>query len=71
MGFNMASLLIYSEQVPEAVRVTLEAARHGPPARRLELLESAAHILHYEAGVTCLDALELVDLSPDGGCNQM
>jgi hypothetical protein len=32
------------------------------------MLEQAARILHRESGVPCADALELVDLDPDGRC---
>jgi hypothetical protein len=62
MSFTMASLLVHSEHVPAAARDALRAAHDGPADRRLELLESAARILHTEAGVDCPDACELVDL---------
>jgi hypothetical protein len=64
MSFTMASLLLHSEQVPSAARDALRAARDGAPERKLELLESAAHILHRDVGVDCPDARELVDLRP-------
>jgi hypothetical protein len=62
--FSMASLLAHSDLVPAAARTALRAAADGPPDRRRHLLESAARILHREAGVTCADARELVDLAP-------
>jgi hypothetical protein len=67
MSFTMAYLLVHDEQVPMAARDALEAAHRGPPQDRLELLESAARILHREIGLECPDALELVDLQP-GDC---
>jgi hypothetical protein len=67
MSFAMASLLAHSEHVPPAAREALRAASNVDPEDRLELLESAARILHSEGGVECSDALELVDL-PDGDC---
>jgi hypothetical protein len=68
MSFAMASLLAHSEHVPTAAREALRAATTTVgPEDRLELLESAARILHVEAGVECSDAFELVDL-PDGDC---
>jgi hypothetical protein len=62
MGFTMASLLVYDDQVPDSVRAALRAAHEDPGSRRVELLESAARILHREVGVDCPDARELVDL---------
>ncbi len=68
MSFSMASILVHSEQVPPAAREALKAAQSGPrPERRVQLLESAARILHHEMGVGCSDARELVDLQP-GDC---
>jgi hypothetical protein len=65
MSFAMASLLAHSEHVPTAAREALRAASTVGPEDRLELLESAARILHREAGVECCDAFELVDLPAD------
>ena len=65
MSFAMASLLAHSEHVPTAAREALRAASNVGPEDRLELLESAARILHREAGVACSDAFELVDLPAD------
>jgi hypothetical protein len=62
MSLRMASLLVHSTSVPPEARDALRAARDGDPERKLELLESAARILHREAGVACGDARELVDL---------
>jgi hypothetical protein len=67
MSFAMASLLAHSEHVPTAAREALRAASNVGPEDRQDLLESAARILHREAGVECCDALELVDL-PDEDC---
>jgi len=68
--FTMASLLRHSENVPAAARDALVAAHDGvAPEQRLELLESAARILHFEAGVECSDARELVGLE-DGDCGE-
>jgi hypothetical protein len=69
MSFAMASLLAHSEHVPTEAREALRAASVVPPEDRVELLESAARILHSELGVECSDALELVDLPvEDCGC---
>jgi hypothetical protein len=68
MSFAMASLLIHSEHVPTAAREALRSAKVVPPERRLQLLTTAARILHVEVGVECSDALELVDL-PLGDCS--
>jgi hypothetical protein len=65
MSYTMASILVHSEHVPVAARDALRAARIGTPERRRELLESAARILHREAGVGCLDARELVGLQSE------
>lgn len=67
MSFRMASLLVHSDRVPVAAREALRAAQNGAREGRLELLESAARILHREIGVACTDARELVDLQP-GDC---
>jgi hypothetical protein len=67
MSFAMASLLIHSEHVPTAAREALRSANVLPPERRLQLLTTAARILHAEMGVACSDAFELVDL-PAGDC---
>jgi len=68
MGIAMASLLVHSEHVPPAAREALRAASTVGPEDRVELLESAARILHSEAGVECCDAFELVDL-PIADCD--
>jgi|HubBroStandDraft_4_1064222.scaffolds.fasta_scaffold12149_2 hypothetical protein len=69
MSFAMASLLAHSDSVPPSARVVIHAAHEGPVALRPGLLESAAQILHREAGIDCADARELVDLLP-GGCGE-
>ncbi len=66
MSFSMGSLLVHSEQVPVAARAAIRAAQEGARPNRLALLESAARILHLEAGVACADARELLDLQPGG-----
>jgi hypothetical protein len=68
MTFTMASVLIHSDAVPESARDALKEAEHSPPPARRRFLESAARILHDEAGVECSDARELVDLQP-GECS--
>lgn len=68
---TMASLLAHDESVPLAARTALLAAHTGPPEVRVGLLQSAARILHREAGVDCNDAHELVGLqyvSAECGC---
>ena len=65
--FAMASLLAHSEHVPTAAREALRAASAVPADDRIDLLTSAARIIHLEAGINCCDALELVDL-PDTDC---
>ena len=67
MSFAMASLLAHTDFVPAAARVAIKAAHDGPPSLRAGLLESAARILHREAGIECSDARELMDLLP-GDC---
>ena len=67
MSFAMASLLAHTDYVPAAARVVIKAAHAGPPSLRQGLLESAAQILHREAGIECSDARELMDLMP-GDC---
>jgi HJR/Mrr/RecB family endonuclease len=69
MGLAMASLLAHSEHVPTAAREALRAASTVGPEDRQELLESAARILHDEAGVECSDAFELVDLA-EADCDE-
>ena len=69
MSIAMASLLAHSEHVPAAAREALRTASTAAPEDRLELLESAARILHREVGVECSDALELVDL-PEADCDE-
>jgi hypothetical protein len=65
MSLTISSLLAHDERVPPAARDALKAAPSASPERRAELLESAARILHQEAGVDCSDARELVDLYPE------
>jgi hypothetical protein len=65
MSFSMASLLAHSQDVPPAARAAIRAAHGRSEEDRLELLECAAHILHQEAGVSCPEARELLDLRPE------
>jgi len=64
MGINVASLLLHNEAIPAAARAALDAAREAPPDSRVQLLESAARILHEDVGLPCADAREVVDLGP-------
>jgi len=64
MSFRMASLLVHNEHIPVAARNALRAAQESAREGRVELLESAARIIHREIGVACPDARELVDLHP-------
>jgi hypothetical protein len=68
MTMSMTSLLIHSEGVPTSARTALHAANSASPERRVELLRSAARILHDEVGVPCADVRELLDLPADHGC---
>lgn len=64
--FQISSLLLHSEDVPETAREALASALHGPADQRCENLIEAAFILHREVGLDCSDARELVGL--DDGC---
>jgi hypothetical protein len=66
MGFTMAPLLMHDEQAPASARALLRAASESTPARRAELLESAASVLR-ELGLDCSDARQLVDLDAGDG----
>jgi hypothetical protein len=68
MGFSLAALLIHSQMVPEAARDALRAATTAPAELRMQSLESAARVLHREAGIDCRDAREVVGLNGHGGC---
>ena len=68
MSLSMAPLLMHSAQVPESARAALRAAYDVPPELRRAGLESAARILHWEGGVGCSDARELVGLPEGGDC---
>jgi hypothetical protein len=68
MALSMAPLLIHSEAVPTVARDALRAAMQAPPEDRVELLESAARILHSATDLECGDVRELVGLSR-GGCH--
>ncbi|HEY5928190.1 MAG TPA: hypothetical protein VIV11_41165 [Kofleriaceae bacterium] len=65
---NMAELLIHSDDVPQAARVALASAVSGPDSHRTNKLVEAARILHFDGGLDCADACELVGLGDDCGC---
>jgi hypothetical protein len=69
MSLSMAPLLMHSEQVPAGARDAIRAAYEAAPEDRSAGLESAARILHREAGVECSDARELVGLPVRGDCD--
>jgi hypothetical protein len=62
MSFSVAPLLLDSDSVPPGARRALRDAYDGPPAERVAHLEAAARVLHFELGLDCTDALELVGL---------
>jgi len=70
MSFPVAPLLLHTDQVPATARQALRAAYDAPLEQRTPYLESAARILHRdgELDLDCLDARELVGLSPEGSC---
>lgn len=59
---QISNLLLHSEDVPPQARAALASAMQAPPRQRCENLFEAATILHYEAGLDCDDARELVGL---------
>jgi hypothetical protein len=65
---QMSSLLLHSDDVPVTARTALATALHGPAEQRAEQLLTAASILHREVGLDCTDALELVGLEDECGC---
>jgi len=70
MSFSVATLLLYSAEVPPTARRALRAAHDAAVEERAPHLEAAARILNRDLrlGLDCRDARELVGLSPDGGC---
>ena len=59
---RMAELLIHSEDVPLAARIALTSALSKASDERLDGLREAARILHFDTGLPCADACELVGL---------
>jgi hypothetical protein len=59
---QIAKLLIHSEDVPPAARAALSTAFDGPQDERCDNLVQAARSLHFDAGLDCADARELVGL---------
>jgi len=68
MAMSMMPLLIHSEAVSPKVRDALRAASAAPPEIRKVELESAAKLLHREAGLSCHDVRDLFDLGPKHDC---
>lgn len=68
MAMSMMPLLIHSEALSPRVRDALRAAHAAPPEVRKVELESAARLLHREAGVSCRDLHDLFDLGPKNDC---
>lgn len=64
MALSIAPLLIHSDVIPEGARMALLDAFARPEDERAPLLANAAKILSREASLDCLDALELVGLTP-------
>jgi hypothetical protein len=68
MAMSMMPLLIHSEAVSPRVRDALRAAHEAPPQVRAVELESAARLLHREAGLSCRDVRDLFDLGAKLEC---
>ena len=68
MAFSLAALLIYNESVPLKAREALRAVNVAPLAERKAALRSAAQVLRSETAIDCGDALELVGLQYNCGC---
>ncbi|HEY0250005.1 MAG TPA: hypothetical protein VGC41_00675 [Kofleriaceae bacterium] len=70
MALSFAPLLLHSDAIPEGARSALMDAFARPEDERGPLLANAAKILYREASLDCMDALELVGLTPllDGPC---
>jgi len=69
MAFSLAPLLVHSESIPLVVREALRAATAAPAEHRRSALASAARVLYMETPVNCDDALEIVGLQSDCGCD--
>lgn len=68
MAFSLAPLLVYSEAVPLVAREALRAANAAPAEHRRSALASAARLLYTETALDCNEALEIVGLQSDCGC---
>jgi plasmid stability protein len=68
MALSMVPILIHSDAVPAEARNALKASLLAPPERRGAALETAARVLHREAGLDCADARILVGLPQTGSC---
>ncbi|MBK7862633.1 MAG: hypothetical protein IPJ65_29300 [Archangiaceae bacterium] len=67
MSLDISPLLIHSDDVPQAAKVALMAARTASPEDRETLLEAAARALYWKTPLACGEARELVGLTP-GTC---
>jgi len=69
MPFSLAPLLIHSESVPVRAREALRAVSAAPVDQRKSALRSAARVLYTETSLDCGDAMELVGLQGNCGCD--
>lgn len=69
MAFSLAPLLIHSDSVPAKAREALRLAHSAPVEERRTALASAARVLYSETALNCDDALEIVGLQNDCGCD--
>jgi hypothetical protein len=69
MAFSLAPLLIHSYAVPPKARAALLAAASSTPEGRRSALASAARVLYTETALDCTDALEVVGLRSECGCD--
>jgi hypothetical protein len=69
MAFSLAPLLIHSSAVPPKAREALLAAASSTAEGRRHALASAARVLYTETALDCTDALEVVGLHGDCGCD--
>jgi hypothetical protein len=68
MSLSMASLLMYSEQVPVEARDAIRTAYDGAPEHRNASLEAAARVFHQATDLECSGVRELVGLPGAGDC---
>jgi len=69
MAFSLAPLLVHSDSVPLVAREALRAANAAPAEYRRSALATAARVLYTETALDCDDALEIVGLQNDCGCD--